>query len=294
MSMRALLRILLFVIWAYCPIAAASQPMIINYPNTMDSAATDAKAYKLELIKLLLDSTRAEYGDYTLNLPVLNVSGVKRQSLLISEAKQINVLWTTPSSPIAMAEAIQIPVDILRGLLGYRICLINRNGSANFDSVTDVASLGKISVAQGLGWPDVDIYEFNNIQPITTNSFEALVSMLAANRFSCLPLGINEINGSLQDYSAKMPMLAIEPNIIIYYDFPIYFYVSAKTPEVAERFKLGFKKIAANGKFERLFLKYHQSQLENLNLRSRRTICLKNPGMPLEKQCQSSTLPKSF
>jgi hypothetical protein len=74
--------------------------------------------------------------------------------------------------------------------------------------------------------------------------------------------------------------------LLIVYDFPIYFYVSKKFPEIAKRFELGLKKLADNGEFEKLFRQYHEKNLAQLNLTQRKIICLKSPFMSVQRQCE--------
>ena len=264
--------------------AAAPASMIIKYPVNVNGSKTP-EIYKLALVKLVLEHTSAEYGDYRLELPEINAIGAKRLSLLLSEGAQVNLIWSSPNPPFSTSDAFPIAVDIDRGLKGDRLCLINRNINVDFNRVTDLASFRQISLGQGLGWQDIDIYHFNQIYPITGTTFDGLLAMLAANRFSCLPLGADEINGVLEDYRERMPMLGIESNLLVHYDFPIYFYVSAKEPLIAERFRLGMKKIQANGEFDRLFARFYQGKLDNLKLGARRVICLKAPSLPLDQQC---------
>ena len=270
--------------------AADTAPMVIKYPNIISLPAVP-QAYKLELLKLLLEQTVAEYGSYRLEVPELNALGGKRQAVLLDEGAQVNLMWLPPSTIMAGIHAVPVPVDILQGLLGYRICLINSTRHTDFSPVVDVKSFARIGVGQGLGWADIDIYQSNNIQPVLASTFDGLMSMLAANRFQCLPLGANEINDTLHDYSARMPMLAIEPSLLVYYDYPIYFYVNSQYPLIAKRLALGFKKIQANGEFTKIFTRYHKGKLNNLNIAARRVICLKSPFLPVKAQCLASGPP---
>lgn len=265
-------------------LAAVEPPMIIKYPFIL-SQPKAPQAYKYDLVKLILDQTVAEYGAYRLEMPELNALGGKRQAQMLNDGKQVNLLWLPPSTMMANIHATAIRVDILRGLLGYRVCLINNKSKTDFDKVVDIKTFSGITVGQGLGWADVEIYQFNGVQPILGSTFDGLMGMLATNRFSCLALGANEISETLEEYAARMPMLAIEPGLLVYYDYPIYFYVNDQYPLIAARFELGFKKILANGEFNALFARYHEEKLKKINIRGRRMICLKSPYLPLDKQC---------
>lgn len=259
---------------------SATAPMMVRY---YDRGAKDSRhAYKFELIARILDVTRAEYGDYAL-APFGEEPSAKRQALLISEGKILNLLWASPGTVIARADVISIPVDILRGLLGYRVCLIN---PANFPDTEKLQSLKQLHIAQGLNWADIEIYKYNDINPKQAPTFEALFEMLAVKRYECLPLGADEVMYTWRDQKNKFPFLAVEPNILIYYKYPIYLHVSKQFPELADRVELGLKKLQHSGEFDRLFKQHHAADIAQLNLRQRKVFCLKSPYLPAKNQCE--------
>jgi hypothetical protein len=259
---------------------SAKAPMVVRY---YDRGAKDARhAYKFELITKILQVTRAEFGDYQL-APFGEEPSAKRQALLISEGKILNLLWASPGTVIARADVITIKVDILRGLLGYRVCLIN---PANFPDSDKLQSLSQLQIAQGLNWADVEIYKHNDIQPKQAPTFEALFEMLAAKRFECLPLGADEVMYTWRDQKNKFPFLAIEPNVLIYYDYPIYLHISKQFPELAARVELGLQKLQRNGEFDRLFKQHHAADIAQLHLNQRKIFCLKSPYLPEQGQCE--------
>lgn len=291
--MRAYLALALFLTCSCCALAD-SAPAVNSTDASMevryyDRGEKDARhAYKFELIRAILESTRTEYGDYTI-IPFAEEPSAKRQSLLISEGKILNLLWAAPGTAIANGEVISIPVDILRGLLGYRVCLIN---PAHFPSGT-IESLSQLQIGQGLNWADVEVYKFNGITPKQGSSFESLFEMLAAKRYHCLPLGADEVVYTWREKKALYPFLALEPNLLIYYDYPIYLHVSKRYPMLAERIALGLAKLQANGEFERLFNKHHTADVVQLHLDKRKVFCLRSPYLADLHQCEKTlTFPR--
>ena len=260
--------------------AATPAPMVVRY---YDRGAKDARhAYKFELINKILEVTRPEFGDFEI-APFGEEPSSKRQALLISEGKILNLLWASPGTIIASADVITIPVDILRGLLGYRICLIN---PANFPDSATLTSIKQLHIAQGLNWADMEIYKHNDITPKQAPSFEALFEMLAAKRYECLPLGADEVMYTWRDKKATFPFLAVEPNILIYYDYPIYLHISKKFPELAKRVEVGLTKLQRSGEFDRLFKQHHAADIAQLHLNQRKIFCLKSPYLPAQGQCE--------
>ncbi len=277
------LLLLLLIISGSLGAVTGGLPMVVRYPD--EGTVWPTYLYRYELIKQILETTRSEYGDYRLEPYRAKDPGVKRQAMLISEGDQINLLWASPGTAIANANVIPIPVDILKGTLSSRICLTNRMSRSKLNAVTDIKTLKNIRIGQGAGWADVEIYTFNKIPTVLSSSFAGLFGMLATNRFECIAFGIDEINYIYSEKTQEMPMLEIDKTFLIYYDFPVHFYVSAKYPELAERFKKGMLKLQMNGEFDRLFDHFYQDKLKGLNLNARRVICLKSPFVPLEKQC---------
>lgn len=260
--------------------ATETSPMVVRY---YDRGEKDARhAYKFALIKRILEVTRGEFGDYEL-VPFGEEPSAKRQALLISEGKILNLLWASPGTVIARAEVITIPVDILRGLLGYRICLINPD---NFPSADTLTSLDQLQIAQGLNWADVEIYKHNGITPIQAPSFEALFDMLAAKRYECLPLGADEVMHAWRNQKPDFPFLVVEPHLLIYYDYPIYLHISKAYPALAQRVEKGLAQLQLTGEFDRLFKQYHTKDLALLQLNQRRIFCLKSPYLPEQDQCE--------
>lgn len=245
-----------------------------------DRGAKDARhAYKFHLIQEILEITRPEYGDFRI-YSFADEASAKRQALLISEGRVLNLTWASPGTVIARAEVIAIPVDILQGLLGFRVCLINPD---NYPA--QVNSLHQLDIGQGLNWSDVEIYRYNQINVREAPSFEALFTMLAAKRFQCLPLGADEVVFTWREKKLDYPFLTIEPNLLLYYDHPVHLQVSKKHPELARRLALGLGKLQRSGRFQQLFSSYHRRDLELLALHQRRLICLLTPYLPSAGQC---------
>jgi hypothetical protein len=264
--------------------AGQVSPMVIIHGD-LPPERSPKNAYRAELYKLLLDATRAEFGDYQIQTYTASVAP-RRQAILISAGNQLNVHWATPGTPIAKSKVIKIPVDIQQGLLGYRVCLTSSQTSASWAAALDLKSLALIRIGQVDSWPDDDIYKFNHFNLVRTPSFDGLFQMLAANRFDCLALGVDEVGTVYRDKKAQYTSLQIEPSILLHYEFPVYFYVSATRPDIARRFLRGFEIIQQNGQFKALFNRYFTQDLVALNLPARRIICLKSPYVGLAGQCQ--------
>jgi hypothetical protein len=265
-------------------------PMIVSYNKIKAiSSLSDAYAYRDELIFQIFEVTRPEYGDYQIQFYETELTSM-RQAQLLGEGKVLNLAWGSPGTTIAKANAIPIAIDILNGLLGYRICLINKNAPLNIDKTSDLASLHDIKIGQGL-WIDIDFYKFNHIDPVAVPSFDNLFSMLSAKRIDCIALGINEIESIYLNKKQHFPIIGMDDKLLIYYYFPTYLYVSKNTPALAKRIELGLTKMKNSGAFDDLFLKHHEKNLANLELKNRKVICLRSPYL---KNSDACTAPLTF
>jgi hypothetical protein len=263
--------------------SAAGAPMMVSYVSPIGHSVLHT--YKIDLVRLALEQTRAEFGDYLIKPLVGENPNDMRRVALMNEGKLINLLWGSPGTLIGKAEAIPIPLDILQGLLGYRLCLTHRDSPLKLENFKDLESLRPIRFGQGQEWPDVKIYQQNSLAIVPAPSFGSLFDMLGYKRFECLALGANEITEAYHQKKTQYPFLAIDSSLLIYYDFPIYFYVSKKHPELAKRLTLGLDKLQKSGEFERLFKQYHEKDIAALNLRARKLVCLKSPYIDNATQC---------
>lgn len=263
---------------------SASQPMVVRYASPPGHAFLHV--YKVELITRALEITRPEFGDYQLKEFNGDNPNDQRRVILIKDGSLVNLLWAPSGSIVTKAEVIEIPFDVLHGLLGYRICLRNSTVPSLLHAVNNLADLQKIRIGQGEEWPDINIYKANNITPVLAPSLSSLFEMLGYKRFDCLPFGANEATYILNQKKARYPFLVLDDQLLIHYEFKIQFYVSKRYPEIAKRLTLGIKKLKENGEWDAIFRKYHAEDLKALNLKSRRVICLKSPYVAGAKQCE--------
>ena len=287
--MKKALVLFLFHVLSVFPLSAfaedptVNQPMIVRYASPPGHAFLHV--YKVELITRALEVTRPEFGDYQLKEFNGDNPNDQRRIVLINDGQLVNVLWAPSGSLVTKAEVIEIPFDVLHGLLGYRICLRNATAPSMLDNVNTLQDLQKIRIGQGEEWPDIDIYEANQIKPILAPTLRSLFDMLGYKRFDCLPFGANEAAYVVDQQKVPYPFLTLDDQLLIYYEFKIQFYVSNRYPEIAKRLTLGIQKLQKTGEWDRIFRKYHAEDLKALNLKKRRVICLKSPFVDRVDQC---------
>lgn len=83
---------------------------------------------------------------------------------MLSESTSLNLAWASPGTVVAKSDAIPIKIDILQGLLGYRVCLYNSTSPLKFNQITSLDDLKNLKMGQGINWADNLIYDNNKIR----------------------------------------------------------------------------------------------------------------------------------
>ncbi|MDP3815655.1 MAG: hypothetical protein Q8Q83_11365, partial [Pseudomonas sp.] len=175
---------------------------------------------------------------------------------------------------------IRIPID--KGLLGYRVFLIQAEDQPRFAAVQSLEQLRQFSFGQQRDWSDVAIYKAAGLPVVTGSSYEGLFRMLMARRFDAFGRGVTEVSGELAHWRAKYPQMAIENELLLYYPLPVYFWFP-RTPEGSrhvQRVEEGMLALIADGTLDRLFVEEYGATIESLGLRERRMLRIANPALP--------------
>ena len=80
------------------------------------------------------------------------------------------------------------PFPLYRGLIGYRVFLIEKGRQADFDSVQTLEDLSKLTAVQGTGWDDIKILRAAGL-PVVDGHYVNLPKMLQARRGDYYPEG---------------------------------------------------------------------------------------------------------
>lgn len=268
--------LLVMIGWPISPVCSANDITPIRYWN--GTAARDQ--YEIALLQLALAKTSSDYPPYHLTRLEADL-GSDRARHELARGELINVYaspYRIKTGPIE-AQIIQIPIPLLKGLLGYRELIVRRSDLAQFSAVKEIDDLRPLVVGQGRGWPDVAIYKHNGFKVMDEGLFDNLFAMLELGRFDCFPLGIIEAQNTLQLYGGEGRGLAIVPDLRVYYPWPVFYHVSSRSPELAQRIEEGLKLAVADGSFDALFLHHYGELVEELKFQNNRTIVLENPSI---------------
>jgi hypothetical protein len=175
---------------------------------------------------------------------------------------------------------IPVPFPIDKGLLGYRVALIDGRSKGRISHIHSLEDLRHLRVGQGSDWIDTRIYVHEQIPIETTADYESLVLMLLHGRFDLFPRGLYEIDPEFAAYADRYPVLAVDKHLLLHYSFCWAFYVSPSSPRLAARLTAGLERMLVDGSFNVFFARQFGKMLPDLHLRQRVVIELENPFLP--------------
>ncbi|MFZ6848986.1 amino acid ABC transporter substrate-binding protein [Undibacterium sp. RuRC25W] len=242
----------------------------------------------IEILRTALEKTRSKYGDFECRPSESIVPKKRTIEELSRDTHSINIIWNPTSEELERKFAV-IRIPLRKGLLGYRVALIRKEDQSKFDQVKSEADLRQFIIGQGIDWFDNSIYNAHKINVIQA-PYAQLSKMLAGQRFDLFPRGIGEILGEYERFHATYPNLVIEKNLLLYYQFPYYFFFNQKDQQLKERIETGLQIMRKDGSFDGIFYKYNLAAIEKLNLKGRRLIKLSNPFVPKDTPTTDQSL----
>jgi len=235
--------------------------------------------YPFELLDEVLKRTAPEWGPYV-EEPFTEPISVARAHQEALKGDVVNILVSDVGQKILDEGMIPVPFPIDKGLLGYRVALIDARNQEKSAAVDNIEQLRSLRVGQGSHWGDVRILEHNRVPVQTANTYESLFPMLLTGRFDLFPRSAIEVALELAEYGPLFPNLALDQHLLIRYPYAQCFYVSKSEPQLAARLAAGLTRMAKDGSFDALFDKYFAKSLRELRLDQRVVIDLDNPFLP--------------
>jgi len=226
---------LAIAVWLAFDAAALADEQVLRYPKRPDSPRWN---YALGLVELALKKSGR---DYVLQPSSEEMSQTRAAREL--ELGNIDFIWTGTSAEYEQRfHPIRIPV--LRGLDGYRICVINPARQPVFSAVQSFDDLRQLTFGQDPGWSDVRILEAASLKVVTA-PYDSLFNMVERERFDCFLRGAHEALGE----AAKHAGLAVERELLIVYPFTSFFFINKSDATLAADLENGLKKAYEDGSF---------------------------------------------
>jgi len=239
----------------------------------------------------VLESTEDEYGLWKLKEHTEDYHG-DRESHAFEEYDHDLFVTVAGNKKLENEEKIVIPEAIMQGILGYRILIIREAGSAKFANIKSEEELQQLRVGIPDTWPDASAFRQSGYNVVERGTYDDMFERLHNNEFDFTALGANEIEGVFADRADEVRGLIMVDHLLIYYPFPLAFYVNPDKPVLAERIQIGMDKLDENGVLEEIFLKYNEELIDRLNLRERTVFKIKNPILPEVMNDFESSIPE--
>lgn len=266
---------------AFFPLCSLSADLV-RYPAIEDSGDKRSN-YPIALLELALKKAGS-----TATLQSTSARVSKSRALhLLETGVEVDVVWTMTSID-REKRFLPIRIPIYKGLGSYRLLLIRNEDQAKFSALKEQAALKQQMMSQVHDWVDTDVLRHNKFKVLNASSYQSLFQMLLHKRVDAVPRSVLEIEAEQQLYAEQG--LHIETDWLLHYPGAVYFFVSNKNPQLAEKIESGLRKALKDGSFDLLFQKHFVSQLKKMKLSERRLVELENPLLPPETPLGESML----
>jgi hypothetical protein len=240
----------------------------------------DIYEYRWKLLELALDHTRVSDGPFQMTRFGEGMGQITQsRSVILLNTGEVDVL-TFGSNQEREAMLRPVKIDLLRGMLGYRILLIRKEDEAKFAALNPGTMSQHIILGFNSQWADLAILTGNGFRVVTSVGYDNLFEMLAAHRFDAFPRGLNEASREIEDRKQQLPSLTMEKTLALFMDYPVYFWVRKDNAALADRIERGLKLALADGSFRQLFQHYYAKEIEQVRHDKRRVLRLSNPSLP--------------
>lgn len=154
--------------------------------------------YPVALLRLALQQSGASY---TLRAGE-HVFMQARALTELENNREIDVVWSMTS--IEREERLlPIGIPIYKGLIGWRLLLVQQNKTARFQQIDNLEQLHSLTAGQGHDWPDTTILRKNGLKVYGASSYEGLFKMLAMGRIDYFPRSLIETWNEYQTHKDR-------------------------------------------------------------------------------------------
>jgi Bacterial extracellular solute-binding proteins, family 3 len=262
----------ILLIFSSLVFAETDRTILVRYPASDSNPHYYKRVrYYVEILDLALKKSGRPYRLEKISLPFMNESRSKQN--LIHNIYDVH--WMN-AQEFLEPELIPVRIPLCKGLTGWRIFFINPEDQRKFSEVTDIDSLRKNIAGHGHDWPEVPIFNSNNLQQKLSSSWKSLFKMLAKKRIDYLSRSVLEI----YDEENAFPELhlSIESNLIVHYPAAYYFYVEKNNRALAELIEKGLKKAVSDGSFDAIFNRYFLNKITRADIPHRRLLEIPFPS----------------
>lgn len=266
--------------YASSPIPEQANLVTVKFWN--GNKTVSRQEYERDILDAALKATEQAEGAYKIEESRTDYPRAEDEASVF-RSKGFDIFGTVAGNQkLAQEQKILIPLPLMKGLLGYRILIIRNADAQKFAAIKTADELKKLRMGIPTTWADAGLFRHNGYPVEERGSFDDLFQRLENNEFDYVTFGANEVGGVFAERAAKSGKLIIEPSLLVYYPFPLVFYVHPQRTALAERVSLGLQLINTTGELDRIFNRYYGDTLAQLGLPARKRITLENPILPVE------------
>lgn len=243
-----------------------------------DNGTDPNAAYAIKMLQLAIDHIDTKYK---IEIIKDNFSQTKANEEVRTNGA-LDLVWASSEATIE-SELHPIRICLYKGLLGYRIFIINKNNQYKFDQVNDIEDLKKLTIGQGKTWADTKILEANGFKVTKVTKYPNLFFMVEGGRFDGFPRGVHEPFGELAQ-RPDLKDLTVEKNLMVSYRMPFYLFTSHENKKLADDLNMGLERAIADGSFDEVF--YNDQNVKDVlakaNMKERKVFYIDNPLLAKE------------
>jgi hypothetical protein len=243
--------------------------------------SSERQVYERKVLKAILEATEEEWGAWKIVESLEEYPG-NEESLVFTEKDHDLFVTIAGNQKFQEGDMIVIPHLLTKNLLGYRVPIIRKEDAKLFGGISRPEDLQKLDHGIPETWSDATIFRHNGYNVVEDGSFDDVFDRLQNRLFDYSAYGVNEVLGVYENRASKREGLIIDQHILLFYPFPLVFYVNPDLPKMAERIEQGLQSIITSGKLDAIFDAHYGQIKEQLNLDTRRIIVLDNPLIPDE------------
>ncbi|WP_189346150.1 substrate-binding periplasmic protein [Undibacterium macrobrachii] len=263
----------LLVVCTFPVHATKSEPaQSVTYAWAASMAQDERGQYPISLLKLALSKSGVAYEAK----PSKHDMPQWRTLRHVQMGKELDVVWTF-TSPERERDLLPIRIPIDRGLLGWRLLLVNRSDSDYFARLESADQLKALRSGQGHDWPDFPILQANGFNVTSSSSYQGLFAMLERGRIRYFPRSMTEIQAEVDAHQKQA--FAIAPRWVIYYPAPLYFFVKKDNYALAQAIERGLTIAMKDGSMRQLFVRHFGNMIKQAQLDKREVITIRNPQL---------------
>jgi hypothetical protein len=262
-------------ILACLSVNAFSNPSLEIILPKQENTYREQASYFITLLKMSLDKTKGSSGGYIIKY-YEDYMPEKRIVQSLKGGKLLNLAWMMTSEE-REKDLLPVRIPLLKGLLGYRVFIINKEDQWIFSEIKTLGGLKGLVAGQGRDWPDTIILRSNGLKVNTAIRYESLFDMLERKRFDYFPRGINEPWSEIRQRPHQNFM--VEEELLLRYKAPVYFFTGKDNKEIVDRIEKGLRIMINDGSFDEVFFNHSiiKDILRKGNIKKRKIFDIKNP-----------------